>query len=120
MEWKLINKKTQEDSLGNLLQADGGVVPKTCQQCKSSLIAPAELKEIKQTIPYFECEDCDYETSDGGHALWHEHDNNSHVIKFTTSEKVIDINRIIEQPSKIIKSEDDVIILCFKCYDKKY
>ncbi len=120
MEWKLINKRTQEDSLGNLLQADGGVVPKVCQNCKSKLIGEAILKEIKQTVPFFKCEDCEFETSDGGQALWHEHDNDSHTIKFTTGEKVTEINRVIENPSRIIKEENDVIILCSKCYDKKY
>ena len=120
MEWKLINKRTQQDKVGNLLQFDGGVVPKKCQSCKSDLESKITLKQMKQTIPYFKCNDCKFETADGGQALWHEHEESAHTIEFTTGEKVLEINKVIENPPKIIKEADDVIILCSECYDKKY
>ena len=106
--------------MGNLLQVDGGVVPKKCQSCKSDLESKITLKEMKQTIPYFKCNDCKFETADGGQALWHEHEESAHTIEFTTGEKVLEINKVIENPPKIIKEDDDVIILCSECYDKKY
>ena len=45
MEWKVINKRTQQDKVGNLLQVDGGVVPKKCKSCKSDLESKITLKE---------------------------------------------------------------------------
>jgi hypothetical protein len=117
MNWKFIdNGNAQEDEVGNILQKSGGVVPKACQSCKVIFTSDVVRKEIKQKIPSYNCDNCNFDGNTGDQAFGHTIDQPTHKISRTTKSRIVGYKNTIEGIlSYVTKTEDDVKILCGKC-----
>lgn len=120
MKWKFINSgNAQEDEVGNVLQIGGGVVPKACQKCKEKFESKVVKTEIRQTIPAYKCDKCNFDGNTGDQAFDHTIDFPSHKIKRAKKSRIVGYNNTIEgRLSYVNKTEDDVIILCGECNDR--
>ena len=114
-EWKLKNKRTQQDEKGNLYQLDGGIVPKKCQKCSKTLKSVITEIPIIQKVPSYKCKKCKYTNISGDNAIWHEHENKGHQVEIKVDTRVIEYKRIIPETPYIKVSSKDVIILCSRC-----
>jgi len=112
--WKTINAHEQLDEVGNIYQYHGGVKSKACQKCKREFKTQIKLDPTIQKIPMYECEECDFKNAGGDAALDHKIQS-SHKLKKTQKDKIVDMKRQLIDTPNIIKTEDDVIILCSEC-----
>jgi len=119
-QWKLKNKRTQQDEKGNLYQLDGGIVPKRCQKCGKELKSVITRVPIIQKVPFYKCKKCKYVNASGDNALWHEHENKGHSVEITLQARTIEFKRIIPETPYIKETSKDVIILCHQCHVKKH
>ena len=71
MEWELINAFEQIDTVGNVYQKGGGVIPKACQKCKKEFKSEIIETPVTQKVPYFKCKDCGFENAGSNAALDH-------------------------------------------------
>lgn len=117
MIWKLIlDGNAQEDEVGNILQIGGAVVPKSCQQCKKEFKSEVVSQEIKQDIPSYKCDFCNFDGNTGDEAFNHTLDFPTHKISRTTKYRIVGYNNTLQGIlSYVIKTEDDVKILCGEC-----
>lgn len=117
MKWKFINNNNaQEDEVGNILQIGGGVVPKACQKCKKKFESKLVSKEIKQDVPAYKCDKCNFIGGSGDQAFGHTIDSPTHKISRTTKPRIVGYNNTLEgRLSYVTKTKDDVIILCGDC-----
>jgi len=121
MEWEILEKNgrptdEQVDTVGNIYQKTGGVIPKACQKCKTEF--HSEVKEIPltQPVPGYKCESCTFESSAGDAALDHKLEHIDHNIKKIRKERIVSIERhLVGTLSYIEKTQSDILILCAKC-----
>lgn len=119
MKWKFVdsNHTKQIDSVGNIVQIYGGVIPKACQKCKISFnYSVTQVKKI-QSVPIYKCIKCSFENASGDAAFDHKIISD-HKITKTSKDRVVGVdNKILGSIANITKTEDDVIILCDDCND---
>ena len=132
MEWEIITKEIKDDKgliviidtdeqidkVGNIYQKSGAIIPKACQNCKQKF--KSEIKEfpITQKVPFYKCNDCDFENASGDATLEHKITNMNHNIKKITKDRIVGVDKkIIGIIPRITKTDDDVIILCDDCSD---
>lgn len=127
MEWHYANHKGeiidnpttkfQVDSVGNIIQETGGVIPKACQQCKSIFSAIQQQVPKTQPVKQYECTICDFKSTDYFEAVDHTVVD-THKLKITQVSKVVGYDtKLVGKLAKIVKTEDDCIILCQDCED---
>lgn len=117
MEWSFIEDKPhlQIDEVGNIVQINGGVQPKACQKCKNEFKSKIKENPKKQIVPFYKCEDCDFENGGAPAVMDHKFETD-HKIKKISKDRIVSIERTIEgSVAHISKTKDDVIILCDKC-----
>jgi len=134
MEWEIITKEIiddkgqvvivetpeQIDSVGNIYQKTGGVLPKACQKCKKKFNSKIEELPITQDVGYFQCNDCEFGNGSGEAMLMHLQIKTKHSFKRTIVKRVVKTERISTgRTPYITKLEDDVLILCGECRDNK-
>jgi len=112
--WKTINAHEQQDEVGNIYQFHGGVKSKACQECKKDFVTKIKLDPVIQNVPMYECEECSFKNAGGDAALDHKIQT-SHKLNKIKKEKVVSIRRQLIDTPNIIKTEDDVLILCSEC-----
>lgn len=119
VKWKFIDEgNAQEDEVGNIVQKAGGVVPKACQHCKKHFQSKVVQKEIKQDIPSYKCNLCNFEGNTGDQAFGHTIDQPTHKISRTTKSRLVGYENTLEgRLSYVTKTKDDVLILCGECND---
>ena len=117
MKWKMIHSgNAQEDTVGNILQIGGGIVPKACQKCKKKFESKVVKEEIKQDVPSFKCDTCDFDGNSGDQAFVHTLDFPKHKISRKTKSRIVGYNSVLEgRLSYITKTKNDVVILCGDC-----
>ena len=130
MEWKIITKEIiddkgqvvivetaeQIDTVGNIYQKSGGVIPKACQVCKKEFTSVIESIPIKETVPFYSCQDCNFENAGGEATLDHKLLNSDHQIKKITKDRIVTYKNIIKgRKANITLTDDDAIILCDDC-----
>jgi len=120
MKWK--NKfayngvEYQQDTVGNIYQQHGGVIPKACQKCKKKFKSKVLQVPITQKVPFYKCQDCKFENPGGDATLEHKIEHIDHNIKKITKDRIVGYNETITgEVSHITKTKDDVIILCAVC-----
>lgn len=114
-EWKTISSFEQKDEVGNIYQKKGGVIPKACQKCGKKFYSEIKNIPITQSVPFYKCKNCSFENAGGDSALDHKI-TTDHEIKKISKDRIVGYNSIIEgSKSNIIKSKNDVIILCDEC-----
>jgi len=112
--WKTINAHEQIDEVGNIYQYHGGIKPKACQKCKREFKTQIKIDPVIQKVPIYECEECSFKNSGGDSALDHKIQS-SHKIKKIQKEKVVSTKRQLIDTPNIIKTKDDVLVLCSEC-----
>jgi len=106
----------QIDEIGNIYQRQGGIIPKACQKCKKEFISEIREFPVTQKIPFYKCEDCDFENPSGDATLGHKIENMDHDIKKTVKDRIVTIEkRLVGNKANVKKTENDVIILCDNC-----
>jgi len=121
MEWEIITKNgrptdEQIDTVGNIYQKSGGVIPKACQKCKEEFKSEVRDDALTQPVPGYKCESCTFESAAGDSALDHKLEHIDHNIKKIRKERIVSIERhLFGRMSYIEKTQNDVIILCEKC-----
>lgn len=123
MDWEIIykgkdNHPTDEqiDTVGNIYQKSGAVIPKACQTCKQEFWSEVKERPLTQSVPGYKCEDCKFEASAGDAAFEHKITNIDHNLKKIKKERIVTIERyLFGRLAYIRKTEDDVFILCEKC-----
>jgi len=129
MEWKIITREIidnknnitivetsqQIDEVGNIYQIHGGIIPKACQKCKEPFDSEVKAFPLTQKIPYYKCEDCEFENTGGEATLDHKIET-SHNIKKSTKDRIVSLeNKIVGNKANIEHTEDDIIIICDRC-----
>ncbi len=129
MEWQIITREIksgkdnaliietgeQIDTVGNIYQKSGAVIPKACQNCKKEFKSEVESKPITQKVPRYKCSECDFENFGGGAALDHLI-TTKHKIGKVFTDRVVNYERtIVGLRSHITKTKDDILILCDAC-----
>jgi len=112
----------QVDDLGNVYQKSGGVNPKACQKCKKEFISEIVNVEKVTKVPWYNCEDCNFNSPSGDASLEHMW-MTKHKIKKATKDHVSSIDHKITGdliPNiTIIKNKlgepIEVEILCRRC-----
>lgn len=109
----------QEDTVGNIYQKGGGVIPKACQECGKEFKAEPKKIPIEEEVPTYKCEKCDFNNASADLAWDHEKANKGHKIKKDRRKRIVGFN-IIQQGiiPRIKKTKKDVIILCDNCNDQ--
>lgn len=123
MEWvyQEINGKPnynkQVDTVGNVLQVNGGIEPKACQKCKSEFKSPIVETPLEQNVPSYNCEECEFKNSGASEALDHKLET-SHKIKKGLTKRIVGHERKIDfsKLSHVERTKDDCIILCGDCF----
>ena len=118
MKWTFLKGVTnmQVDTVGNIVQKAGGVIPKACQKCKKEFTGKIESVPIKQKVPFYKCTDCEFISSSGDAAFDHKILTDHKLSKIVKDRIVGTENKIIGNFAKISKTKNDVIILCDDCY----
>jgi len=121
MKWKkeisYNGAEYQIDTVGNIYQLHGGVKPKACQKCKKEFKSERKEIPIKQKIRHYNCTKCKFNTS--SYFLAEDHTiETKHKIKEKIKERISGYNIILEgRIPNIIKTKNDVLILCGDCKD---
>ncbi len=111
------SKGYQKDEVGNILQRKGAVIPKACQKCKKEFSAVMEQIEIKNKIPNYVCDTCNFEEIRPELVIRHTTLNPEHKIITEEKEKVVGYDTILNGTLSFVeKTSDDVIILCRDCH----
>ncbi len=126
MDWEITKHEQQIDSVGNIYQKEGAVIPKACQKCEIPFDAPIGSTELKQSVPNFTCKDCSFENNGAAAAMEHLIENSDHKILKKSKEKTVGFDNIITGNKSIITKlyEDDEVvdikIECVNCHDSEY
>ena len=130
MEWEIITKEIKDDrglivvvetdeqidTVGNIYQKGGGVIPKACQKCEKEFDAILKQEPIKQEVPFYKCKDCDFKDPSANKALDHKLLEENHKLKKTKEERIVGFKtQLVGRKANIIISENDVLILCNDC-----
>ena len=111
-----VNVGYQIDTVGNICQQRGGVIPKACQKCKRKFNSKPKEYPIEQNIPFYVCKDCEFKSSSSVNAFDHTLDFKIHKIQKSFDKKIVDVRIILSGRSAIIKKlKNDVKILCVDC-----
>lgn len=126
MNWKYVTIKGidsntptdfQMDTVGNIVQAEGGVKAVACQKCEKKFDYKAESKERIQHVPIFTCSDCNFNNASGDMAFEHKITTDHNITK-TTKPRIVAIDRkLTGSIAHIEKTNDDTIIICGDCVD---
>jgi len=118
-EWNWCDRKGQPskhdvgfqmDEVGNILQRTGAVKTKACQKCKKEFNPLTESVPITQKVPFYKCEDCNFENAGGEAALDHKLTNSQHHIKKTSKDRIVTYKNIIKgNKANITKIDDDKV-----------
>jgi len=115
-QWKTISAYEQEDEVGNIYQIHGAVKTKACQNCKKKFENEQKKYPLIQKIPLYKCADCSFEAPSAQGALDHKLDNDDHKLEKVKKERIVAYNvKLVGNFANIIKTENDVIILCDAC-----
>jgi len=126
-KWELVLKNEhptdkQIDEVGNIYQKGGGVNPKACQKCHQDFNAPTKKIALKQNVPFYRCNDCEFKNH-GSTAAMHHMLSSKHKIIKESKEKIVGYENIIvgakAMIDKVFKNGEvvDVNILCADCYN---
>ena len=122
MKWKFIeidgvvDNERQIDELGNIYQKTGGVNPVACQKCKKKFNAKPEQEKIEEDMPLYKCKNCKFEGNTGDQAFDHTLEKKNHLIKKTTTKRLVGYNTILKGiKPRITITEEEVVIVCDKC-----
>lgn len=118
MKWVEIFEPYQHqvDTVGNIYQIRGGVVPKACQKCKKEFNTERKEFPVIQKVPFYKCKDCNFSNPGGDAALTHKIQNIEHEIERKNKDKVVGVEvKLVGNKSNIKKIKHDIIILCDLC-----
>lgn len=114
---KIIETPEQMDTVGNIYQKSGGVIPKACQKCKKEFNAVIKEEPIIQQVPIYKCKECDFENDSGDATLDHKI-LTDHKIKKISKSRLVSYKRTLEGlKANIRPTKNDCIILCDECLD---
>ncbi len=115
---KVKDPNKQIDTVGNIVQKQGAIQPKACQKCKKEFTSKIESKPITQSVPFYKCENCEFENAGGDAALDHKI-TTDHKIKKITKDRLAKVDKIITgRIAHIKKTKTDVKILCGDCNER--
>jgi len=118
MEWKTINSFEQIDTVGNIYQKQGGVIPKACQKCKKKFDSKVKEIPIFKYVVSFSCKDCKLNSGIGQEIMEHNIEHPKHKLKKIKTKRLVQVEKqLVGNKSNIEKTKDDVIILCDECLD---
>lgn len=120
MKWKKEFAKNgveyQIDTVGNIYQQHGGVIPKACQKCKKKFKSKLKTIPVIENVPIYKCASCSFENPNTELAFEHKLLFDKHKINKTTKSRIVDTRRIITgELSHIRKTKNDVFIFCGEC-----
>jgi len=130
MEWEIITKEIRDDKgqvvivetdeqidiVGNIYQKSGAVIPKACQKCEKEFDAIIKHDPVKQDVPIYKCEDCDFKDVSPIKALDHKLEKDDHKIKKDKEERIVDItSQLVGRKANITILENDILIICDDC-----
>lgn len=118
MKWKFIEGEPnlQIDTVGNIIQMSGGVIPKACQKCKTKFNYTVTKVPRTQQVPIYACLDCSFKNSGGSAAFDHKIETD-HKIKKISKSRVVSVDKkILGSTAHITKTKNDIKILCGKCH----
>lgn len=116
MRWKRISPNRQIDEVGNIVQIHGAVQPKACQKCEKKFDEKPTVVDKKQYVPIYKCTECKFYNA-GGDAAFDHKITSDHKITKTVKEMVVGKDKkILGSVARIIKTKNDVIILCGGCF----
>ena len=105
----------QIDTVGNIVQRMGGIVPKACQKCKEPFKSENKDIPIKKSRKVYKCQECDFINTSAEAAFDHKLEKD-HKFKKESVDVITNVKRIsVGIIPRITKTEDDVIILCNNC-----
>lgn len=103
------------DSVGNEIQDGGAVIPKACQKCKIEFKSDIVETDMKQTVPFYKCQDCNFSNTGGDATLTHKIETN-HIIKKINKDRIVGVKRQLSGSlANIKKYKNDIIVLCDDC-----
>lgn len=115
--WIKVNDEIQKDNVGNELHSSGAIKSTACQKCKKVFNSKKENQEIKQSVPSYKCNSCNFDGNSGDEAFGHIADHPEHKVSKTQKYRLVGYKTILKGSVPFItKKDNEVLILCSDCH----